>query len=980
MAQCTNSDQANNKKCGCYTVAMNDDGSRLASGGLDGNVKIWDPRLILQFKNYEPEYSDLSKKKRKGDLSKLLDEKYPTRALCTMSRHNGAVTCVKFSPNGSRFLALGSDDKIVLIWEKDEDAAPQKQFGDTELDLEHWTVRKRLVAHDNDVQDIAWSPDGSLLVTVGLDRLIIIWNGNTFERIKRYDIHQSMVKGIVFDPANKFFATASDDRTVRIFRYHRKHPLRGDHEFQMEHLVIDPFKKSPLTSYFRRMSWSPDGQHIAVPNATNGPVTSIAIINRGNWGSDVSLIGHEAPCEVCLFSPRLFKKGDDEDSFSTVLATAGQDLSLVVWSTSKSKPIVVAESIVEDSITDICWSPDGETLYFSCLDGSITCIKFEPKELGVIAGERINDLQLNKYGTDRESAIFAESIDQLKLEEMWRDRDEEEAVSAKEVVVARPGAIMKPEVKKPEDVSIQVAKDVGIVNSTQKNVQASSATGTLKQNITITKDGKKRVAPMLVSSSRPSSSSFSSFSSSVARPISSFKLSAKLSKTLYNLPKIGIQTSVHGLKSRSNAFGGLEPTEEPTEENDNEDMGITEDADQAGATGTTASGPGGSTAVSEITRKRQRNKLKRTFMERRYPSNFRNVSNLPEFLFHHPSLVNKSLAQVPKEVGGGNGGGDWTITTTYDLSDEDLVFSVIESSNIASSTSTIEVRNGPSWGNDEDDEVTHNDRIDFQDPTVCIISNSADQEHRKYSLYFPYKIQHAVPLLGPDGLQFYALISFSGTFQLVNSDTGTFSSPSIELGDNIVIVRQSGKYFLCVTSTGLIYVWELPNLSIRKGLIGIVNGVSMASIWQCNVTEKGDNSVEIIELPTLKVYEIDPNSGTPYIMFEETGEIFQYSTDLMCWIKVLESWYFLAGPISVPDVKPKAVSRILKSVENGNKIHEGEGLYETLVNKSQQSFQDSLKRGFKLTYIGDTEPINELRENMKERYYELLELARTKVK
>ncbi|KAH8694338.1 hypothetical protein GQ44DRAFT_719487 [Phaeosphaeriaceae sp. PMI808] len=98
-----------------------------------------------------------------------------------------------------------------------------------------------------------------------LDSIVVVWSGHSFEKLKILSNHQSHVKGITFDSANKYFATASDDRIIKDYRF----------------------------------NYPP-------PNATNGPFSSVAILARGTWDGDISLVGHEGLVEVTLFSPRLF--------------------------------------------------------------------------------------------------------------------------------------------------------------------------------------------------------------------------------------------------------------------------------------------------------------------------------------------------------------------------------------------------------------------------------------------------------------------------------------------------------------------------------------------------------------------------------------------------------------------------------------------------------------------------------------------------
>lgn len=945
---------------------------------MDGKVRIWDVASILRYRDHatleDAQSRNLSDRLNLHKLATI------TRPLASVSRHNGVVASVKFSPDG-RFLASGSDDKIVLIWEKDDDLQNRpKQFGEAEPDMEHWTVRKRLVAHDNDVQDICWSPDGSLLITVGLDRSIIIWSGTTFERIKRYDIHQSMVKGVVFDPANKFFATASDDRTVRIFRFYRKHDGLGSYEFQMELVVFEPFLKLPLTSYFRRMSWSPDGQHIAIPNATNGPVTSIVVVNRGNWASDVSLIGHEAPCEVCAFSPRLFRIKDSKD-YTTILASAGQDRTLAIWSTALLKPLVVLHDVTARPITDMCWTPDGQTIFLSSLDGLITCVTFDENELGQIVSEEAIDTQLLKFGGDQDSKIMPEGVSQLRLEALAKDLDKSPPLSQEPQVKAD---LPPPKPAQPIQDTVLTPPPLSVAPTTKKSEKLTLNTPTIK-------GGKKRVAPTLVSKYTP----LLAAASKIVK-VKKFDISSKLSQTSYLLPRLGVQAAVHGLSLRSMSHTDKDKKGDDID-NDNEDMGLDDTSAQL-------------QGQSSVGSKTKFKKYRKYLMLYKYPTPFKLISSLPDVFFSNQAVMNLELSHLllNKELLRQNN--ELVNTSTLDSIDENIYFQVIANAIehikrpneiIENSTdetkkviSTIEVRNGLLWS--EIDDVVLPDfaqRLDFQDPTQVSITNSDNGDYKSCILYFPYRIQQVIPILNEGMLSHYVFVSFDGTIQVVRADTGTYASPGLELGSNVVAWRQKNRTLLLLTSSGLLYCWKFASSwSINGDLSKVVSGVSIAPVLNAetliapkvprpstgseseksldkekekedknekvekkSVSDEKQNSVNEAIIDNIKAIDIDGESGTPLVVIERTNAVYSYSVDLQVWTKVIDPWYF-----SGVEADRSAISDV--SIEK-----------QVLLMNSYRDDKERVDRGEKGRYVFNADN-DELKVCMQKRFYEQLAL------
>ncbi|SAM04262.1 hypothetical protein [Absidia glauca] len=374
---------------------------------MNTTVKIW---------NLDPIYSEES-------------ERNPTcqKLLCTLSLHGGAVLCVRWSKDG-RYLASSSEkDTAIVICELDS-ATPGDKVQDNDKTMqESWRVVKRLCDHNSDVQDLAWSSDGRYLASCGMDGHIIVWDAQTFEQVHKIN-HSSFVKGVSWDPVGKYLASQADDKKVKIWR---------TSDWREEAQVDGPFSNASDTTFFRRLSWSPEGANLAAVNAVNGSQHVAALISRDHWDSDTSLVGHTGPVEVTSFSPKLFYitntdesntcANDNKDAttdhasnegskeiLASVCAIGGQDRGLSIWVTKQSRPLCVARDVFENNVYDLAWTPDGRTLFACSQDGTVACLQMQ-EELTKPAPDKDIIKSLKQYGY-KQSTKPLEATSQLDLE------------------------------------------------------------------------------------------------------------------------------------------------------------------------------------------------------------------------------------------------------------------------------------------------------------------------------------------------------------------------------------------------------------------------------------------------------------------------------------------------------------------------------------------------------------------------------------
>lgn len=109
------------------------------------------------------------------------------------------INGVAFSADGSK-LVTTSDDKTARLWS----ASSGVELGIYDKH-EHW------------VWDAGFSPDGEAVVTASRDMSAQIWSTSTRQHIKTLSGHNASVYDAAYAPDGKTIATASTDKTVRLW-------------------------------------------------------------------------------------------------------------------------------------------------------------------------------------------------------------------------------------------------------------------------------------------------------------------------------------------------------------------------------------------------------------------------------------------------------------------------------------------------------------------------------------------------------------------------------------------------------------------------------------------------------------------------------------------------------------------------------------------------------------------------------------------